>query len=334
MSERESTLRFNRKIMAVISALLMAAAVLLPASPASAQETALIKVITANLGSGHDNVNKGVANGVYDGHGSAEDPLTALKNRINAYNPHVVTVQEACSEDLGRMKAAYPGWEFSSFAAMQPNQWGTQWTNACGEARGYGQAKGNFVMTRKNLLGETIHPLLYHDGRSVTLGCITMQLRVGFNVEVCNTHLSAGDQPEDFDARDTEAVAIRNIVNPINANGGAVVVTGDWNTEPKTYPVDQLHRVNRAGTGVNTNDFFWEVDMEDTLTGSCTTSFGFCRDGRPTIGLNNGDPRKLDYIFVGQARSLNKSSVSAYTTSNPVSHHEILHGEQTLVVTP
>lgn len=341
----------NRAIAALIALVTACAGMLVTAPPAQAAE-ATFKILSANLGSGSDNDLNG--NGVYDGHNSNEDPFDAVKARILAYNPPAVVLQEVCAEDVARFvnelnAADSRTWRASTFARMTIAQHGTQYANACEKMRGRPMEKGNVMLTSASITGQWAIDLDYHDGRYITLAC--MEIAWGAKwPNVCNTHLTAGDDLADNQHRLQQANAIVNggtfntvPTYPGEAPGPAInfaglnsdqtvkplAFGGDFNEAPKTSVIDYFHRINRDGTGINNGSWFWEADMEDMhVSGGgrqpCNTSYGFCRDGQKTTNT-----KKRDYVFFGKNYSKDKSSVNGWLDPTPTSAHDILVAKQT-----
>jgi endonuclease/exonuclease/phosphatase family metal-dependent hydrolase len=331
------TLRFANRFVALLAAIALILTALLVPTPAHAAE-AEYRVINANLGGGHDAYNGTPAQDTYDGHGSAEDPITHIVSRMNSgFGADVVTLQEVCSEDVARIQAA-TGYTPSPFFMMQSAQYGGQWPNSCEKRRGRAMMKGNVIFSKHPISNAQEHYLLpdpvaypghQHDGRRVTLGCVDVAFGPG--VRTCTSHFTAGDDPADGQARATEAGVAASILNPWEKDM-PVTFSGDLNSNPKTYVMDTLHRVNRDGTGANRSAWFWGADMENVLDGSsCNSSWGFCRDGAATHGANGGSPKKIDWILFGKTFSKKKNTVNNYNLDNPTSYHETMHGKQTFV---
>jgi endonuclease/exonuclease/phosphatase family metal-dependent hydrolase len=106
---------------------------------------------------------------------------------------------------------------------------------------------------------------------------------------VATTHLwSAGIAPDgsqyenNDDIRLLQATEIATYLNRRVGSPRRYILTGDFNTGPKTAPIDLLHRVNRDGS-IGTAKF-WEGDQ--ALYGD------LAREGRPTVA-----GRKIDYFF-------------------------------------
>lgn len=87
--------------------------------------------------------------------------------------------------------------------------------------------------------------------------------------------------------RELQAEAIASHLNPRVKWARKYILTGDFNTGPKTQAIDHLHRVNRDGSvGVAK---FWEADQFKGTT-------QLQRDGRDTV-----TGRKIDYWFASHS---------------------------------
>ena len=318
-----------RKSVALVAALVMACtAPTFTVSPAQAEEQTL-KVVSHNLGSCHDSdLNN---DGIYAGHGSVEDPITRVVNRIQAEQPHAACLQEVCEEDVPRMLSQLGApWVASQLVPTQPAKpipSPDGYNNACEEHRGRSTGKGNVILTRMGIWpGEDITvelipaiPNHQYKGRYHRMGCINIVKGgvLGGRMQICNLHLTAGSDPADETQRNSQAIEARNYLNGIE-HQLPVVLAGDFNSLPKTYVIDQFNRLNRAGTAWNTADLFYEGDH------ACGTSFGFCRAGAPTHGADGGNPRKIDHVFFGKTYTKSPGSVDLYTRPSDTSFHEVI----------
>ena len=317
----------TRKSMRSVAALVMVCTTMMFAAAAAQAEEQTLKIVCHNLGSCHDSdLNN---DGVYAGHGSVEDPITRVVNRIQVENPHAACLQEVCEEDVQRMPNQLGApWVASQFVPTQPAKPYPSpdgYNNSCEDHRMRSTGKGNVILTRKAIWpGEDFtveliptYPHQYN-GRYHRMGCINI-MKGGVNggrMQICNLHLTAGSDPADEAQRNSQAIQARNYLNGIE-HLMPVVLAGDFNSEPKTYVIDQFHRVNRAGTAWNTEDLFYEGDHE------CSSSFGFYRDGAPTHGVNN-NPKKIDHVFFGKTYTKSPSSVDLYTRASDTSYHEVI----------
>lgn len=121
-------------------------------------------------------------------------------------------------------------------------------------------------------------------------------MQVPGRLTFCTTHLWAShadtkDVPgEDEKIRAEQARMIAKILEGYGANR-RVVLTGDFNSVPKSEAMDRIYRVTREGK-INRENRFWEVDQSyDPI---CGAGDRLCRNGRNTRPLSNV---KGDYIF-------------------------------------
>jgi endonuclease/exonuclease/phosphatase family metal-dependent hydrolase len=317
------------KSISLVAALVMACTALMFTAPSARAEEQTVKIVSHNLGSNADSdLNN---DGVYAGNGSVEDPITRVVNRIQAEQPHAACLQEVCEVDVQRMlnQLGAP-WVASQFVPTQPaKQYPSPdgYNNSCEDQRHISTGKGNVILTRMQIWpGEDITvelipaiPNHQYKGRYHRMGCINIVKGgvMGGRMQICNLHLTAGTTAEDLAQRNSEAIEARNYLNGIEPTL-PVVVAGDFNSEPKTYVIDQFHRVNRAGTAWNVDDLFYEGDHVGT------NPFGFWRDGAPTHGVDGPNPRKIDHVFFGYHFTKSPGSVDLYTRFSDTSFHEVI----------
>jgi endonuclease/exonuclease/phosphatase family metal-dependent hydrolase len=321
----------TRKGISLVAAGVMACTALMFASAAARAEEQTVKVVSHNLGSNADSDLNG--NGLYAGHGSVEYPITRVVSRIKAENPHAATLQEVCEVDVARMLAQLGApWVASQFVPTQPAKPYPSpdgYNNSCEDQRHISTGKGNVILTRMPIWpGEDIVVELIptsvslnnqYKGRYHRMGCINIVKGgvMGGRMQICNLHLTAGDTAADLAQRESQAIQARNYLNGIE-HQLPVVVAGDFNSEPKTYVIDQFHRVNRAGTAWTLDDLFYEGDH------ATTSAFGYFRGGAPTHGVNGTNAKKLDYVFFGKTYTKLPSSVDLYTNFSDTSYHEVI----------
>ena len=321
----------TRRSISLVAALVMACTVLMFTAAAALAEEQTVKIVSHNLGSNADSDLNG--DGLYAGHGSVEDPITRIVNRIQAEQPHAACLQEVCQVDVQRMlnQLGAP-WVASQFIPTQPAKPYPSpdgYNNSCEDQRHISTGKGNVILTRMGIWpGEDIVVELIptsvsannqYKGRYHRMGAINIVKGgvMGGRMQICNLHLSAGNTQADIDMRNVQAVEARNYVNGIEPTL-PVVLAGDFNSEPKTYVIDQFHRVNRAGTAWNLDDLFYEGDH------ATNTAFGYFRGGAPTHGVNGTNAKKLDHVFFGKTFTKSPSSVDLYTNFSDTSYHEVI----------
>lgn len=315
----------NSRIIAALGAFIMAFAVLMfvPA-PANAVDTDQFKVFQANLGSGKDSdLNN---DDVYAGHNTNEDPITDVSRQAAIYDVHVIVAQEVCQDDVARMVtrlngttgATWTAGQFHTLKTTSPN-----YPNDCQQpgrtvhpdgTRGSG--KGNVIFTRLGIDAIRYTPLgtTASDGRIFALSGIDVTFQ-GTTVSVYTTHLPSGSDAEAVNARFNYAQQIKNVVDA-REQVVPTVLAGDFNIGLKTNVTDLFHRINQAGTGLNSDGKFWEADHE---YGTC--SFGYCRDAEKTIGT-----LKYDYVYFGKKYGKSMASVNMDLLDNSTSNHKIAYG--------
>lgn len=191
--------------------------------------------------------------------------------------------------------------------------------------------KGQAVLSRYPIMGMDIVPLPTTGvvtGKEFNLLAVKIDhpafLTVKDNLWVATTHLwSAGLAPDgteytnNDEIREQQAKAIADYLNPKVGWARKYVLTGDFNTGPKTAPIDLLHRVARNGT-VGTAKF-WEADQSHGIE-------GLQRGGRDTV-----EGRKIDYWFASHTgaspfeNGIDLELVSASENYGD-KHDKILHG--------
>lgn len=200
------------------------------------------------------------------------------------------------------------------------------------------ERKGQAVLSRYPVLDSHIEPLgvggLVATGKEFNLLCVSFD-HPGFtgadNLWICTTHLWAqGHDPNGVlysaatnDAvRDAQAEKIADYLNPRVGYARKYILTGDFNTSPKTTTIDYLHRVNRNGT-IGTAKF-WEADQsQDNIHGAGNLG----RGGRDTV-----TGRKIDYWFAsysGTADAHEAGIDMTLHTASPnggVPHEEVMRG--------
>lgn len=195
------------------------------------------------------------------------------------------------------------------------------------------QDKGQAVLSRYPILSVDVVPLPVTSGvvtqKDFSLVCAQID-HPGFtaldDLYVSTTHLwSSGLDPNGVEypgstndaIRELQAQTIADYLNPRVGWSRKYILTGDFNTGPKTAPIDHLHRVNRDGT-VGTAKF-WEADQYQTGT--------LQRGGRDTV-----PGRKIDYWFAsfsGAAKDATGIDMTLTTASENGGdkHDKILNGK-------
>lgn len=221
------------------------------------------------------------------------------------FGSDVVTVQECLLSHFEQFKT-HMGW-YGEFSHMKEPHEDLS-----------GEYKGLAILSKYPIFDKTIvdlQPNMVQTGKDFNLLVVGID-HPGFRdspdkLYVATTHLwSAGHDPEGVlyseevnrDVRRIQANKIADYLNPRIGWTRRYVLTGDFNTSPKSPPIDVLHRVNRDGSiGVSK---FWEADQaQNAPMGQ------LARGGRDTVdGKQPGNGRKIDYWFASHR------GASPYTT--------------------
>lgn len=212
-----------------------------------------------------------------------------------------ITYQELCKKEIAPLKAA--GFDVHWRLQVDPKKEGK-----C--------TKGNAIVTPRAHSNPQTFELLrrrstdkWRDLRIFKLLCVDMPNSGVGKATVCTTHF-----PLDYNGKNTApsglqnrlivADKIKSIVNRKIANGRRVILTGDFNSFPKTSPLSRFY--SYAGG----NGRFVEGDPK------CKRK---CRDMAPTT--SNG--KKIDYFLASSPKlgRIDKQIGSAY---DPVGHYPVL----------
>lgn len=243
-----------------------------------------------------DVVSHNVGGGTVYGEGLWSDGLARVGSPMRVaqeFAPDAVTLQECLLSQFEFWKT-HMGWN-GIFAAMREAHEANE-----------GEPKGLAVLTPHAILDHTVvfldnQPVvtdkdfnllsvkIAHPAFTGTTGCY-----------VATTHLWSGGidpstgalYPEsvDDDVRRLQSNKIVEYLNPRVGWDRKYVLTGDFNTSPKTPPIDNIHRVKRDGT-IGTAKF-WEADQSQNTTGT-----DLARGGRDTVAVGTSSGRKIDYWF-------------------------------------
>lgn len=214
---------------------------------------------------------------------------------------HVVTMQEACTADFNGFRDHFRprGWDVR-FVAMK--KFAEKDLDECGKGD-----KGLVIAAKHKLENVRAYPLPvlqklpgqpgYIGGREFFLFCADVPaIQVPGRLRFCTTHLWAGHTDTNDVAGANEAIRAEQaaeIARILEAEGRnrRIILTGDFNSVPRSAAMDQIYRVNRDRT-INTGNRFWEVDQSyDPI---CGAGDRLCRGGRVTRPLSK---EKGDYIF-------------------------------------
>jgi endonuclease/exonuclease/phosphatase (EEP) superfamily protein YafD len=149
--------------------------------------------------------------------------------------------------------------------------------------------------------------------RTIKLVCADLRGTGVARTTVCTSHFpldyNGKAAPSGLQNRIKVADRIRAIVNRKISAGRRVVLTGDFNSKPRTAPLTRFYRAHGNGR-------FWEGDQR------CGKS-SVCRDMKPTTSSGG----KLDYVFasspgVNRLNGVSKLAVKKYDRSG----HFVIRG--------
>lgn len=282
---------------------------------------ARVDVVSHNVGGG-----RLYGGGVYsDGTAHTGSVMRIVQTRgIDA-----VALQEVLEPDFHDWLARFPNWS-GVFAPMREAH----------EAK-EGYAKGLAVLSPYDVLDSTVVPLgntpvvtdkdfnllsveIDHPAfRGKTTRCY-----------VATTHLWSGaidpntgelyPESTDDDVRRLQSNKIVEYLDPRVGWDRKYVLTGDFNTSPKTPPIDNIHRVKRDGT-IGTAKF-WEGDQSHNAPDG-----QLARGGRDTVAVGTNSGRKIDYWFASfRGAGAHESGIDMDLISASANdgdpHPKILHG--------
>ena len=204
-------------------------------------------------------------------------PRPAMRAAADWRGVDAITFQELCKTQVTQLKNA----GYTVFWSLQRERNATEDRcrkgNAIATPRTFGKLRSYKLL--EALPGE---PITNDKQRFFTLLCADLKGTGVKHTTVCTTHFPLG-----YDAgttgkqnRITMANKVRRIVNAKIAKGRRVVLTGDFNAQPRMAPLDRFYRVKGTGR-------FWEGDQKCGKT-------KVCRDMAKTTSSG----RKLDYFFV------------------------------------
>lgn len=244
-----------------------------------------------------DVVSHNVGGGTVYGQGLWSDGLAQVGSPMRVaqvQNSDAVTLQE-CRLSQFEFWREHMGWD-GVFAQMREAH----------EAK-EGEEKGLAILSPFQILDYNVVPLGNHPvitDKEFNL----LSARIdhpsfrgkGVGCYVATTHLWSGAKdpgtgelyPEsvDRDVRRLQANKIVDYLEPRVCRWRKYVLTGDFNTSPKTPPIDKIHRVNRDGSIGSAK--FWEADQ------SHNAPVGqLARGGRDTVAVGTSTGRKIDYWF-------------------------------------
>ncbi len=243
-------------------------------------------------------------------------PASALAEAARWGDVDAITFQELCESQIPKVRAA--GYQVMWRKQIQ--------ASGCPATTDGKRWKGNAIATKRGLGKQDVTPLGTYGGRDFKLLCANITRTGVAGSWVCTTHLALGYPGATNGTRNrtTQARKIAGRLNPWIAGGRKVVLTGDFNDQPKSTPIDALHRVRRDGS-IGTQGRFWEGDQSDD--GVCGGS-GLCRAMQVTTDPNEkGNRRALDYFFAGYRGVNAHTGMSKGLVDSPTAGHWIVRGQ-------
>lgn len=243
-------------------------------------------------------------------------PGTALAEASSWGDVDAVTFQELCQSQIPEVKAA-------GYQVMWRKQIQASSCPATGDGKRW---KGNAIATTRGLGTQKVTPLGTYGGRDFKLLCAKIT-RTGVSGSwVCTSHLALNypGAPNGTENRTKQTRKVAARLGPWIADGRKVVLTGDFNDNPKSTPIDALHRVRRDGA-VGTRGKFWEGDQSDN---SVCGGDGLCRAMEVTTDPNRkGTRRALDYFFAGYRGVNAGTGLSKGVVDSATAGHWIVRGQ-------
>lgn len=246
--------------------------------------------------------------------GGSEQPVSdAIKNSIQNYRPHGVSLNEACQSQWGttywNLNAAGTWSMGSRFVTTRylnaPTSSSTINCNLYDGDRRF----GNALFSRQTILMEpsaTSLPKTQSTPETRKLWCMVVDLY--YDTVYCTVHIT------NYDA--DIAAQIRTVASTVNQwvdAGTPVVLMGDFNVTPND---DRLDPIYHSVFGGGATGRFEEVDQYEN--GGTR-----CRCGESTLGS-----RKIDYIF---ASARHFDVLDGDATSSSYSDHDPLRGSVRLI---
>lgn len=194
-----------------------------------------------------------------------------------------ITYQELCTSERDALRAA--GYEV---------YWAQQRKGSATRCR-----KGTAIVSARDLGAKVVKPLITRGSRdqrrTFKLLCAQVKGTGVANTWVCTAHFpldyNGGKAPTGTQNRIAVARKITATINPWIRSGRRVVMTGDFNDQPGSQPLDRFYRVNGGGQ-------FWEGDQKKDGR--------LRRDMEPTTSKGS----KIDYFFASHRGVDPRSGVS------------------------
>lgn len=289
---------------------LVTVVVLLPGAPPPdtvvAATAPAIRVLTYNVCGADDNPD--VRGRICQYQGDVATWTSAVTAQVTTVDADVLMLQELCAGQFTRLEAAlaprgYVTFFAGSYTPGGCRKWGTDTRFGNGLLI---RAPSAALVEAELTVPGGLEPRGLQCARAIVGGRTTL---------VCNTHLAQ------YMGSDNGAAEVLDHVDDW-ANGGPVVLGGDFNAQP-SYEALQVLRRGTPDTGA-----FAEVDGTDRgwFTADClAVAATACASGQPTAGDGTPDQpyRKFDHILV-TARDFH--TVQATVIEPGVSDHRMLCG--------
>ncbi len=247
-------------------------------------------------------------------------PASALAAAASWGDVDAITFQELCQSQIAEVRAA--GYQVMWRKQIQASD--------CPPTKNKKRWKGNAIVTSRGLGTQKVTSLGTYGGRSFKLLCAKITGTGVAGSWVCTTHLALGypGAPNGSKNRTRQTRKIAGVLGPWIAGGRKVVLTGDFNDNPKSKPIDALHRLRRDGT-IGTRGRFWEGDQSDN---SVCGGQGLCRAMEVTTDPNKkGVRRALDYFFAGYRgvnpdKGMSKGLIDSATAGHWIVRGQVMFG--------
>lgn len=251
----------------------------------------------------------------------SESAVAVMVNNASNFGAHILLLQEVCKTQYTSLKTELQGknWASVQFTETRPRH------PDCPQKG----PQGLVVASKYTMSNVNSHNLGYNTGTPGTESEKVFKMLCGdisvpsypVKIRACSTHLRSDMDAADSEARFEQAKTIRNILGPAITNDKvAVIVAGDFNSEPDRGPAGQLYALSGGQ--------FVEGDQRDNKW--CATGTE-CRNGAPTKCATSGETvdcgnvgNKIDYIFFSNNRVGN---LNLATKVAGKSDHLLLKGE-------
>ena len=243
--------RLRSRVAAAVSTAALAVASGFVAVPAPAEAAAPVRVLDYNFCGAI--CNKGVVNRAGDNNDVAED----VRNRIVAFRPHLVMLQEACHGQFERIRSLLKGssWPMDGVFRAQRQD---------GRCQGGSSGFGDAVLTAGHVGAREVLDLPDMGGENRAVLCLNTD--ASGPVLACALHLVTGHGGAGMREHTLQRYSAARQLNN-KAAGRAVIVGGDWNATP-----------GKMGPLLGPGGRFFDVDPQKAPTrGTKIDYIGFSR---------------------------------------------------------